>query len=222
MNICEMFLSIEGEGKRTGQPAVFIRKTVCPLRCSYCDSAYTYEDNGTDMSVNDIMQELKNVGKGCKRVTFTGGEPLYYRNEEELSEIQSLIRLLTKEGYEVNIETNGSINLIPFTSVRKNGFFTMDWKSISSGMSRKMIPENLQVLNEDDILKFVVANEEDLNQMKSLINAYKPKAQVYVSPVFGEIDPKDIVEYVLDNNMFDAKVQLQLHKIIWDPEMRGV
>ena len=225
MNICELFLSIDGEGKRTGFPTVFVRKTGCNLRCSYCDSTYSFKENDNgNFSVTDVMTKIKEVGQGCKSVTFTGGEPLYCKNDKEKAETQDFLNSLSYNGYQVNVETNGSIDLEPWELLvrRNNGFFTMDWKSISSKVSRNMLPKNLSVLDLNDVLKFVVSNIEDLDQMKSVLNMYNPTAQVYVSPVFGNIEAKDIVRYVLDNRLYNVKVQLQLHKYIWPSESKGV
>lgn len=224
MKICELFLSIDGEGIRTGDTAVFIRKTQCNLRCSYCDSAYTFtDDEATDMSVDEIVSKCVEVGKGCKRVTFTGGEPLYCRTPEQEEETVNLITALTACGFEVNVETNGAISLVKWLDVvRANGFFTMDWKSISSGMSKKMIESNLALLDENDILKFVVGSTEDLNQMKQLLETHSVKAKCYVSPVFGKIQPVDLVNYVIDNELHNVRVQIQMHKYVWDPNKRGV
>ena len=228
MNICELFLSVEGEGKRTGLPAVFIRKTQCNLRCSYCDSSYAFKENPEgDMSVESIMDQVYLVSggatHGCKKVTLTGGEPLYCRSELDRMQTSDLIDALTYNGFEVNVETNGSIDLYPWKDVvRQNGFFTMDWKSVSSGASKNMLPSNLEVLDENDVLKFVVGSVEDLNQMKDVLESYDIKAQVYVSPVFGKIEPKDIVAYVLENRLFNVKVQIQMHKVIWSPDEKGV
>lgn len=224
MKICELFLSIDGEGIRTGDTAVFIRKTQCNLRCSYCDSAYTFtNDEAADMSVYEIVCKCVEIGKGCKRVTFTGGEPLYCRTPEQEEETVNLITALIACGFEVNVETNGAISLVKWLDVvRANGFFTMDWKSISSGMSKKMIEHNLALLDENDVLKFVVGSTEDLDQMKQLLETHSVKAKCYVSPVFGKIQPVDLVNYVIDNELHNVRVQCQLHKYIWDPDKRGV
>lgn len=226
MNVCELFLSIDGEGKRTGLPAVFVRKSLCNMRpyCSYCDTSYSFkEDPNGDVSVSDLMSRVEEVANGCRAVTFTGGEPLYCKSEKDKVETEDLINSLTYNGYEVNVETNGSIDLEPWKdSVRRNGFFTMDWKSVSSGASKSMLPSNLEVLNNQDVLKFVVGTKEDLDQMKSVLNMYRPTAQAYVSPVFGKIEGKDIVQYLLDNRLYDVKVQVQLHKYFWNPSERGV
>ena len=228
MNICELFLSVEGEGKRTGLPAVFIRKTQCNLRCFYCDSSYSFkEDPERDMTVGSIMNQVYltsgGLTKGCKAVTLTGGEPLYCKSELDRMQTRDLIDTLTYNRFEVNVETNGSIDLNPWKDVvRQNGFFTMDWKSVSSGFSKSMIPSNLQILDENDVLKFVVGTVKDLDQMKDVLSSNDIRAQVYVSPIFGKIDPKDIVAYVLENRLFNVKVQIQMHKVIWSPDEKGV
>ena len=98
----------------------------------------------------------------------------------------------------------------------------MDWKSYSSGMSDHMIEENLYDLDGYDVLKFVVSNKQDLDQMKKIVTSYPLQCEIFVSPVFGEIDPKDIVTYLIDNKMSYVRMQLQMHKIIWNPDQRGV
>ena len=99
---------------------------------------------------------------------------------------------------------------------------TMDWKSLSSGMARCNLESNLITLRDNDVIKFVVSGKEELDQMRDVINKLDASPSIYVSPVFGKIDPKEIVQYLLDNNLNNVRVQLQLHKIIWDPNERGV
>lgn len=224
MKINEIFLSIEGEGKRTGLPAVFIRTFGCQLCCPYCDTQYACKgEDYKEMSVDNIVDEV--LTYGVNRVTFTGGEPLIQPDADEL------INRLRVEGIEVNVETNGAVPLMDSAFRSNSYFYTMDWKSISSGMSDKMIPDNLYKLGEQDVLKFVVSTEEDLNQMKDILSQLekellsygaKIEFQVYVSPIFGEIEPKELVEYVLKNHLNNVHVQVQLHKVIWDPDKRGV
>lgn len=211
--IIEIFNSIEGEGIRAGKLCTFIRVAGCNLRCSFCDTTYSYED-GTQMSVEQIIKRVKSLG--CKLITLTGGEPLL---REEVKE--QLLPALLKEDYDVNIETNGSIFIgnIVFTP---NVFVTMDWKSPSSGMLAKMCSDNLALLTERDVLKFVVGSDEDLRTMTKVLMNYDIKAQIYVSPVFGKIQMSDIVQFMKDNKLFNVRLQCQLHKIIWNPEKRGV
>lgn len=241
MKICEMFLSIDGEGLRAGQTCVFIRRSACNLRCSFCDTSYSFsESNAKDMSVEDVVSEVKRISKGCRRVTFTGGEPLYCRTLNDAGEVETLLQHLAFNGFEVNVETNGSIPLEQFKPFVKplhfldsfackscnpkiaNGFFTMDWKSPSSGMNSKMHEPNLKFLDKSDVLKFVVGSQEDLDEMKRVIKSHKIKAQIFASPVFGKIEPKEIVEYIINNELNQVRVQVQLHKIVWDPNERGV
>ena len=220
--IVEIFNSIEGEGKRVGSLCTFVRVAGCNLRCSYCDTTYSFDvTQAVEMSVQDIMETIDKFG--CHRVTLTGGEPLL--NEEV---IESLIPALLRNAKEVNIETNGSILLTPILHkiIENDGddkiFFTMDWKSLSSGMSHKMLDENIDTLCFDDVLKFVVADKDDLEQMKNVIESHEIHAEIFVSPVFGKIQMRDIVEFLQQNNLQNVRLQCQLHKIVWDPNERGV
>lgn len=228
MQINEIFSSIEGEGIRTGYLVTFIRSFRCNLLCRYCDTLYAVqpekigektENSYIDMTVDEIIEKCKKLGN--KRITFTGGEPLIQ------PEALELISKLTVEGFEVNIETNGAVDLAKFVKFNdefpidyKKLIITMDWKSPYSGMRDKMITENLYKLSEVDVLKFVVANKEDLDDMKEVIKDVD--CNIFVSPVFGQIEPKEIVEYLKENNLQNVRMQLQLHKYIWPVDMRGV
>lgn len=205
--VTEIFKSIEGEGKRVGTPCVFIRLAGCNLRCSYCDTTYSQHDSdGREMTLRNIIGEVKNLN--TTNVTITGGEPM-------LQDATSIAKAL--DWCECNIETNGSI---PLPEKPENTFYTMDWKCGCSGMTDAMHTQNLQWLDENDVIKFVVGNDADLEQAKAVINT-GVKAIPYISPIYGMIEPKEIVEYVLDNEL-DARVQVQLHKVIWNPDERGV
>ena len=212
--VSEIFSSIDGEGIRAGCPVTFIRLHGCNCSCSYCDSTYATEgDDYTLMSMEEIINEVYN--KGFFRGTLTGGEPL---NNEFAYD---LVLELRNRGYEVNIETNGSFPIDRFSHLN-NTIITMDYKCYSSGMTDKMDVDNFMYLRRQDVLKFVVGDINDLNQMRDILNQYRIYCNVFVSPVFGKIDPKDIVTYLLDNNLENVRLQLQMHKIIWDPNMRGV
>ena len=215
-NVIEIFDSIDGEGKRTGELTTFIRLSGCNLRCSYCDTSYAQRFNeGIIMTISEILEECKQYNN--KNITLTGGEPL------ARIFIEDLIKELSINNFNVNIETNGS--KILYTIPRyKNVFYTMDYKCPSSLVEKEMILENLEFLDKDDVLKFVVGNEEDLNKCKEILQNYNIKAQVYISPVFNNIKPIEIVEYMKKNkNIFNkARIQVQLHKIIWNPDERGV
>ncbi len=212
MRVVEIFKSIDGEGVRAGFPVTFIRLEGCNLRCSYCDTKYSYENASyTEMTPKEIYNTVFKLG--CERITLTGGEPLIHED------VDKLINLLTTHDFEVNIETNGSVDIDYYTH-NKNILITMDYKCPSSGMSDSMNINNLETLRRNDVLKFVVGNKEDLDACRDLIKY--THAQIFISPVFGQIEPKEIVEYILEHDMQDCRIQLQLHKFIWPVEMRGV
>lgn len=212
MKVIEIFKSIEGEGIRAGVPATFVRLEGCNLRCRYCDTSYSYEDPAyTEMTVQEVIDKVFRMGG--KRVTLTGGEPLIHEN------VDLLVEALIIGGFEVNIETNGSVDLTPYMTYGKV-LVTMDYKCPCSGMEDKMLLNNLRILRKKDVIKFVVASKEDLDVCRDLIKY--TAAQVFISPVFGNIEPKQIVEYMLEHDMQSCRIQLQLHKFIWKPEERGV
>lgn len=214
MKVVEIFKSIDGEGKRAGLPTTFIRLFGCNLNCSYCDTRYGCEGEGYSiLSIGEVIGIVERMG--IESVTITGGEPLIHPG------INNLIEILLNKGYWVNIETNGSQYIEKFPSNTRL-FFTMDYKCPSSGMENNMELRNMELLSTNDVLKFVVGNEQDLDKALQVIEQYNPKAQIYFSPVFGEIEPKEIVKYLLNHKMYDCKVQVQLHKIIWEPNQKGV
>lgn len=204
----EIFTSIEGEGKRAGEMAVFLRLTGCNLRCSYCDTAYAFEE-GRKMTVREILGQ---VDKAYRNVTLTGGEPLCQDVHELLAGLSA---------HEVNIETNGSVDLEPYSGYGQV-FFTVDYKSPSSGMEKRMLAKNFGNLRERDVLKFVVGSREDLEAALMACRRFEPCCHIFVSPVFGKIGPAEIVEFMKENLLTDWRLQLQLHKYIWDPGKRGV
>ena len=216
MKVVEIFESIDGEGIRTGLPVTFIRLFGCNLRCSYCDTMYALEGkNYTEMAIEDIMNKVKQLNH--KAITLTGGEPLIHKD------VSLLIRELTSQNYRVNIETNGAVDISPYVG-KRNTIITLDYKCPSSGMEDKMLLDNLNLVKIKDVVKFVVGSKEDLEKTKKIIWDYElqAKTNVFISPIFGEIEPKEIVEFMLANHLDNVKVQLQLHKMIWDPNMKGV
>lgn len=233
MLINEIFSSIDGEGIRTGYLTTFIRTFGCNLSCSYCDTVYACvtDENETDQYTNMTIEQI--VAKcdelGNFRVTFTGGEPLIQKDAPEL------VAALLEAGYEVNIETNGAIDLNTFEDkmvdilsndeLTNNLIYTLDYKCPSSGMENQMIMENIPFLVKGDVLKFVVGTEEDLTAMKAVVDEYVPNPhtfEVFISPVWGEMEGSRIVEFMQENNMQNVRVQIQLHKVFWDPSTRGV
>lgn len=218
MKVVEIFTSIDGEGKRSGLPTTFIRFFKCNLRCHYCDTTYgwafEYEDCATEMTPDEITARVLELG--VANITITGGEPLC-QDHKELTE---LIDKLTEHYCIINIETNGT--MMPICHDYPNVFYTMDFKTNASGMSDKMNMNAISSLTDKDVLKFVVGSVSDCEQAYNVIQEYSPCAQIYFSPVFGKIDPAEIVNFILDNELYHCYVQVQLHKIIWDPNMRGV
>ena len=224
MIINELFTSIDGESKRAGELATFIRATGCPLRCSYCDSKYSWQvdENCQEMSIDEIINKCKEFE--IHNITFTGGEPLIQKDADEL------IEKLANEGFDVSIETCGAIDFTNrswFINNTPNVWVCVDYKCYSSGETNEMLPINkFKQLRSQDVIKFVVGSVEDLNLTKEIISKLRENdcnCYVYISPVFGNIEPVDIVNYMMENKLQDKiKFQLQLHKFVWSPDMRGV
>lgn len=216
--VAEKFISINGESIRAGEPAVFIRFRGCNLRCGYCDTKWA---NSPDCPAEMLStEELSSyvIGTGITNVTLTGGEPLLQEG------IYELIEKLMKNGCNVEIETNGSISAAELDAMPFRPAFTFDYKLPSSGMESAMLTENYKYLRECDAVKFVSGTEADLEKAAEIISrfALTEKCKVYISPVFGGIEPKRIVEFMLDRKLNGVRLQLQFHKYIWDPEKRGV
>lgn len=212
MKISELFCSINGESKYSGIRTIFIRTYGCNCFCSFCDSLYTLQgDDYKEMTVSDIVEDIEKYH--CRRVTITGGEPLLQEDARDL------VEALLRKHYFVEIETNGAVDISPYINY-DNVLITMDWKCPSSKMNHKMIDDNLGYLRPTDVIKFVVGSQEDLQEMERI--SLMTLAESYVSPVFGKIELKDIAEYIINNGLNDVRMQLQLHKLCWDPNMRGV
>ncbi len=216
--VAEKFVSINGEGPRAGELAVFLRFCGCNLDCSYCDTrwANTAAVKYELVSAEELVEYVKSTG--VKNVTLTGGEPLLQAN------IAHLIKLLGEAGAEVEIETNGSVPLKNIVSLAPRPAVTADYKLPSSGMEKYMLTENFSYLTLQDAVKFVVGDMCDLARAEEIINGYglKEKCRIYFSPVFGKIKPVEITEFMKERKLNGVRLQLQLHKIIWEPDMRGV
>ncbi|MGZ4107270.1 MAG: radical SAM protein [Tumebacillaceae bacterium] len=218
MRLNEMFLSIQGETSSAGLPTIFVRFTGCNLRCTYCDTKYSYYE-GDQITPEDLMVQIRDLK--CKRVCLTGGEPLI----QPRGETQQLLDMLGAEGYEVSIETDGSIDISKYT-MHDNQRFIVDMKVPSSGMSEKMYLPNLQhIVPERDEVKFVVGSRADYEWCLDLIKTHDldPQRgyQLIFSPIFREIELEQLVNWILEDGL-DARFQVQLHKIVWDPDKRGV
>lgn len=217
--VVEKFVSINGEGQRAGQLAVFIRFKGCNLNCGYCDTKWANDLSAPFESMNEdeIYDYIKSTG--VNNVTLTGGEPLLRDNIGILLE-----RLGKDNSLNVEIETNGSVLIEPYANIVKRPSFTLDYKLGGSGMERFMKTENYQFLQKCDTVKFVVSSVSDLERAVEIIKEYEldKRCGVYLSAVFGKIEPANIVSFMIDKNLNDVNLQLQMHKFIWDPNKRGV
>ncbi|MDE5569785.1 MAG: putative 7-carboxy-7-deazaguanine synthase QueE [Ruminococcus sp.] len=216
--VVEKFVSINGEGSRAGEPAVFVRFRKCNLNCSYCDTKWANSDNSDSefMTAESIAEYVRSTG--LKNVTLTGGEPLLQEN------IFDLIRLLMIHGNSVEIETNGSISIAELSRKKYRPIFTLDYKLPGSGMEETMLTDNYNYLDRNDVVKFVAGSKNDLEKAAHIIKEFSltEKCHVYISPVFGKINPVDIVDFMIENRLNDVRFQLQIHKFIWNPDERGV
>lgn len=212
LKINEIYHSIQGESTNAGKPCVFVRLTYCNLRCTYCDTEYAFYE-GKDMSVKQVIDEVEKYN--CKLVEITGGEPLV-----QLNECLQLMKELCELGYEVLIETGGSISIKDIDPRVK---IIMDLKCPSSGMDQKNLYENIQYLKPTDELKFVIGNREDYEWTLKLLNKHNlyGKCEILFSVVFGKLESVELVNWILEDQL-EVRFQLQMHKYIWHPETKGV
>ena len=217
--VAEKFISINGEARRAGELAVFIRFVGCDLRCTYCDTAWALLGDAPHelMDENEIYKYIKETG--VKNVTLTGGEPLIQKDIKRL-----LLLLSEDENLRIEIETNGAEDIRPYKGISDRISFTVDYKCPGSGMESRMEDENFRTVDLKDSVKFVVMDRKDLIRMKEVIEEYRlcERTAVYVSCVFGAITPLEVVGFMKENSLNDVKLQLQMHKFIWNPEERGV
>ena len=217
--VVEKFVSINGEGRRAGALAVFIRMKGCNLRCTYCDTLWANEADceSTEMTVDEIVSYIEE--SKVKNVTLTGGEPLLREGMAEL-----ITAILSDPQRRVEIETNGSVDLSPYCELERRPSFTMDYKMPDSGMEHAMCLSNMEKLSSEDTVKFVVSSRSDMERALEIIEKYDLRewTAVYFSPVFGRIEPVEMVDFLMEKKLNDVKIQIQLHKVIWDPQKRGV
>ena len=216
MQVIEKFVSINGEGLRQGELAIFLRFASCNLRCSYCDTRYSFENPVyTDESIDEIIEYVNK--QNVKNITLTGGEPLIQKDIEEL------MKRLSDLGYRIEIETNGSIDISKFLGI-KNVSFTLDYKLPVSMMESKMNLDNYKYITKKDSVKFVCGTQEDLDKALFIMNKYDliNKTNCMLSPVFGMIELPKMVDFMVEHNLNDVRLCLQIHKVIWDPNKRGV
>ncbi len=211
VTINEIFFSIQGEGHRSGWPCVFIRLSFCNLRCAWCDSEYTFYE-GREMSLDQVMDAI--VGYPCRLVEITGGEPLLQEN------CLPLMKRLCDAGYEVMLETSGSLDI---SRVDPRVRRIVDVKCPGSGMVSRNRLANLALLTATDELKFVLKDRHDYEWAKELVlrERLNERCEVLFSPVWGDLVFRDLAEWILDDGL-PVRMQLQIHKFIWDPNARGV
>ncbi|MCL2786606.1 MAG: radical SAM protein [Methanomassiliicoccaceae archaeon] len=201
MKICEMFRSIQGEGRTIGKVTYFVRTVGCNLMCEWCDTKFSY-DGGYDLSVDEIMDAVRDERNIC----VTGGEPLLQKD------IYELLDALVAAGKHVVLETNGSLD-ISKVPARADLVISMDMKCPSSGMSNRMIEDNVRLLKRSDQLKFIIVDREDLEHAVSFIDSHDLVCDIILSPA-GGIDVIILAEEAVRRGL-DVRVLPQLHKIIW-------
>tara|TARA_Y100000994_G_scaffold233514_1_gene221633 strand:- start:1425 stop:2066 length:642 start_codon:yes stop_codon:yes gene_type:complete len=211
LKINEIYKSIQGESTYMGLPCTFIRLTYCNLRCSYCDTEYAFYE-GKDIDIDTIISKVKKLK--TKLVEVTGGEPLVQDG------CINLLYKLIENGNKVLIETGGALSI---EKIPKEVIVILDIKCPSSNMSDKNLWSNIKLLKKEDQVKFVIGDRNDYDWTKNIIDKYNlnSKCEILFSPVFNKIKPKQIVDWIIDDNL-DVRFQLQIHKFIWEPEKKGV
>ena len=211
MKLYEIYTSIQGETQHAGRPCTLVRFAACDLRCGYCDTAYAFT-GGQEVAREAIVADVQ--ARGVKLVLLTGGEPLLQ------PELPLLASELLERGFEVMLETGGHRDV----SVMPAGVcLIVDVKTPGSGESHKMHWPNLERLDEKDAVKLVICSEDDYRWARDLVveKRLAERTQVLFSPSFGQLEPKDLVAWMLRDGV-PARLNLQLHKYVWPPDERGV
>jgi 7-carboxy-7-deazaguanine synthase len=211
LKINEIFHSVQGESRHAGRPCVFIRLTLCNLRCTWCDTSYAFEE-GSDLPVGLILERV--AAYGTRYVLVTGGEPLLQEG------VHDLIGELCDRGFEVAVETGGSLDLEPLD---RRAMVVMDLKCPGSGMCGKNRLENIDLLKPGDEVKFVVVDRADYDWAREMIERHglTGRCGVLLSPAHGALHPRRLAEWILADRL-PVRLQLQIHKFIWPPDTRGV
>jgi len=211
MKINEIYYSIQGEGTAAGLSCVFIRASYCNLRCNWCDTSYAFYE-GEELSVDAICAQV--AAFACRMVAITGGEPLLHK------EVYPLMTRLLDDGYRVLLETSGSLAI---DAVDSRATIILDIKCPGSGMNHAIRWENLAALKPQDEVKFVISDRADFEWAKTVINqnpTLRDKTILF-SPVFDRLEPRLLAEWIIQENL-SVRLNMQLHKIIWEPDRRGV
>nr|WP_321401601.1 radical SAM protein [uncultured Desulfobacter sp.] len=212
LDICEIFYSLQGESTRAGLACVFVRLSGCNLSCSWCDTTYA-ATHPTPMTINQIVDQV--AAFDCAMVEITGGEPLIQ------PQTPALISELLAKGFQVLLETNGSVSIAP---VDPACIRIMDVKCPSSGEAGSFLLDNFNHMTDRDEVKFVVGSRQDYEYAAAIIKTHlknHPREHIHISPVFGKIVLSDLAAWILKDKL-GARLSLQQHKIIWDPDLRGV
>ena len=211
MKVNEIYRSIQGESSYAGLPCVFVRLSYCNLRCSYCDTEYAFYD-GRDCTVEQVLREVESFD--CPLVELTGGEPLLQE------EVFPLMDELVARGYAVLLETGGSLDV---ARVNSRVIKILDLKCPGSGESQRNRYANLAKLQSRDEVKFVIGDRADYLWARQALTEYRltDRCSVLFSTVFEKLPPRQLAEWLLEDNL-KVRLQLQMHKYIWGPEVRGV
>ena len=204
LRITEIFYSLQGETSRTGLPTVFVRLTGCPLRCTYCDTAYAFS-GGNNMTISAILVEVARYP--TRYVTVTGGEPMAQKN------CLPLLRALCDAGYEVSLETGGALDV---SGVDMRVMKVLDIKTPASGEVEKNLWRNLDVLHDHDEIKFVLCDEADYLWAKQVLRERNltDKCTVLFAPVQDRLSPTTLADWILRDGL-PVRMQVQLHKLLW-------
>ncbi|MBA4494901.1 radical SAM protein [Paenactinomyces guangxiensis] len=222
----EVFQTVEGEGTKAGFPTTFVRVFNCNLRCTWCDTPYSYAPAKPEYfaTISEIVEQVKQYPS--KYICLTGGEPLMH-GRKSLLLLKALAGIDTVE--DIHIETNGAIHLGPFHELResdpltgKKARFILDYKLPASGENEKMILENFSYLRDSDEIKFVIGSEEDFKMAVEIVERWVNKGVPLFSPVWETMSPEKLVSLILKHQLTNVKLNLQIHKVIWDPDARGV
>ena len=226
MFLIEIYKSVQGESSFAGLPCIFVRLAGCNLRCSWCDSEYTFS-GGRKMSLEEVMEEVRKLAP-VKLVEITGGEPMLQERE-----VVPLMQQLLDEDYEVLIETSGER---PLAGVPKRVHKIVDVKCPASGEGGSFRRENLEALSQSDELKFVIADRADYEFARDFVRDHQLERRVgtiLFSPAFRKdaspersasnclLDPRELVEWILADGL-NVRLGLQIHKFIWEPLTKGV
>ncbi|MEJ5227432.1 radical SAM protein [Thermodesulfovibrio sp.] len=202
MKISEIFISIQGEGSLVGIPMIFVRLSGCNLRCTYCDTTYSY-DNGKEFSVDELLRIIKS--SQLKYVAITGGEPLLQ------NEIYDLMDKLIDMKHNVVLETNGSISI---ERVPRQVKIILDIKTPGSSMESKNCLENLRFLKKADEIKFVITDRRDYEWAKDFLKKYSAKTrEILFSPAIGFLQPSKLAEWIIEDRL-QVRFNLQIHKFL--------